>query len=186
MIGCAEFILVYDWTFEYLRRCYGEEALVRYWQEAISRDSQRHAWELITQKGFAGMEEYWGHTLAEEEAGYTSVRTDNAFRIDMYACPSQGLLKQHQQQCYADYCEHCMGWIEPLLREAGFVVHHEHNHNCMCWWEIVPAENPPPPSLPGALAGADDIRLKPEWNTDALHRWIASVKEDCTDNKGCY
>jgi len=118
MIGCAEFILGYDWTFEYLRRTYGEQAVRRYWAECISHDSQRHARELIIPRGFAGMEEYWGHTLAEEEAGYTSVRRGNAFRLDMYACPSQGLLKERGQECYHDYCEHCMGWVDPVLREG--------------------------------------------------------------------
>lgn len=179
MIGCAEFILAYDFTFEYLRQNYGDDALVRYWQQAISVDSQRHARELIIPHGFDGMEQYWGHTLAEEEAGYTSARTASAFRMDMYACPSQGILKERGQERYADYCEHCMGWIEPVLREAGFVMHHEHNHNCMCWWEIVPADasGTSSPTRPGELAGADDIRLKPGWDTGRIHRWIASRKQ---------
>jgi len=182
MIGCAEFILGYDFTFEYLRRTYGPEAVVRYWQEAISVDSQRHARELIVPKGFDGMAEYWGHTLAEEEAGYTSARAENVYRIDMYACPSQGLLKQRGQEHYADYCEHCMGWLEPLMADAGFVIHHEHNHNCMCWWEIVPARGPghpgpaSGPTQPGELAGPDDIRLKPGWDTGRIDRWVGSVR----------
>lgn len=172
MIGCAKFIFSYDWTFEYLRRQYGEDAVRRYWREAISRDSQSHARELIAAGGFDGMEEYWGHTLAEEEAGYTSARTDNAFRIDMTACPSQGLLKERGQEHYADYCEHCMGWIEPVLRDAGFVIHHAHNHNCQCYWEIVPAASTAPLSAPGELVGKDDIRLKPGWNTGNIHEWV--------------
>ena len=183
MIGCAEFILGYDFTFEYLRRKYGDEALVRYWQEAISVDSQRHARELIIpgvlageRAGFDGMAEYWGHTLAEEEAGYTSARTENAYRIDMFACPSQGILKQRGQECFADYCEHCMGWLEPLMREARFAIHHEHNHNCQCWWEIVPGKDSPPPSGAGELAGDDDVRLKPGWDTGRVDRYVSSTR----------
>ena len=76
MLGCAEFCGYYDWTFEYLRRLAGEEAVAEYWLEAISRDSQRHAYELIKSKGFAGMDEYWGHTLGEEEAGYVALLGD--------------------------------------------------------------------------------------------------------------
>ena len=173
MIGCAEFILGYDWTFEYLRRTYGEPAVRRYWEECISVDSQSHARELIIPGGIAGMEEYWGHTLAEEEAGYTSVRGEGVFRIDMYACPSQGLLKARGQECYPDYCEHCMGWIAAVLREAGFVAHHGHNHNCQCYWEIVPLGDPPALSEPGTLAGDDDIRLGLAWDTGNIHTWLA-------------
>lgn len=175
MIGCAQFILAYDWTFEYLRRTYGEDAVRRYWQECISLDSQQHGRELIIGGGFDGMEQYWGHTLKEEEAGYTVTRTAGAFRIDMHACPSQGLLRERGQACYHDYCEHCMGWIEPVLREAGFVVHHAHNHNCQCYWEIVGAEDVPPLSAPGQLADKHDIRLRDGWDTGEVHVWIASV-----------
>jgi hypothetical protein len=167
MIGCAEFILVYDWTFEYLHRCYGPPAVERYWAEAISQDSQRHARELIIPGGFDGMEKYWGHTLAEEEAGYTSRRTAHAFRLDMYACPSQGILKEQGQSEYPDYCQHCIGWTLPVLQEAGFKVFHEHDHDCHCYWEIVPKDAPGPVSTPAELAGPDDIRLKPAW--DAAH-----------------
>lgn len=177
MIGCAEFILNYDFTFEYLRRNYGEEAVHAYWAEAISIDSQVHARELIIPRGFDGMAEYWGHTLAEEEAGYTSARTGEVYRIDMYACPSQGLLKKRGQSNYHDYCQHCMGWLEPVMREAGFLIHHEHNHDCRCWWEIVRTGAPPPPSEIGALAGATDIRLNPEWQTGRIDRWVESRPE---------
>jgi hypothetical protein len=177
MIGCAEFILGYDWTFAYLLREYGQEAVERYWTECISVDSQTHARELIIPRGFDGMEEYWGHTLAEEEAGYTSVRTPQAFRMDMYACPSQGLLRERGQENYPDYCEHCMGWIKPVMNEAGYVIHHEHDHDCKCWWEFVPAEDSPPPSECGELAGEDDIRQRDEWDRDHVHRWVASEKQ---------
>ena len=123
------------------------------------------------------MAEYWGHTLAEEAAGYTSVRTPRAFRMDMYACPSQGLLKERGQQNYPDYCEHCMGWIKPVMDEAGYVIHHEHDHDCKCWWEIVLAADTPPPSETGDLAGTDDIRDHPAWDKSHVHRWVASEKQ---------
>ena len=43
VIGCQDFCGHYDWTFEYLRREFGEEAVRDYWEQAISVDSQRHA-----------------------------------------------------------------------------------------------------------------------------------------------
>ena len=57
MIGVQDFIGYYDWTFEYLRSNYGEQAVQDYWLRAISIDSQRHARALIEAKGFNGMEE---------------------------------------------------------------------------------------------------------------------------------
>ena len=159
MIGVQDFIGYYDWTFEYLRRNYGEEALRDYWLRGISQDSQRHARELIEAKGFEGMREYWAYTLAEEEAGYTIQQTEDYFRIDMFNCPSKGHLIQRGLRAYHDYCEHCMAWVGPMLEEAGFTADTEHNHRGQCYLEIHRRENPssePPPDR-----GPDDVRRLP-------------------------
>ncbi len=173
MIGVQDFVGYYAWTFEYLRRKYGEEAVRDYWHRAISLDSQRHARALIMARGFEGMAAYWGHTLAMEEAGYTFQRGAEYFRIDMFACPSQGYLDRHGLAFYHDYCEHCMGWIKPLMDDAGFVVHHEHNHRGQCYWEMQPATEAsatPPPDR-----GPQDVRnLPPEvWAQARRHRYVA-------------
>lgn len=65
---------------------------------------------------------------------------------------------------YHDYCDHCMGWIGPVMREAGFVVDHEHNHRGQCWWEMRRVEDKTPPSHPGELSGSSDVRLRPGWH----------------------
>jgi len=179
MIGCQDFCGYYDWTFEFLRRNYGEQTVKDYWEEAISRDSQRHARDLIISKGFEGMAEYWGHTLAEEEAGYCITRTEDVFRIDMFACPSKGFLIQHRLAAYRDYCEHCLGWIKPIMDEAGFSIAHEHNHRGQCWWEIRSKENVAArissesmPSAVGEIAGDKDVRLHPNWQSDSHHLYL--------------
>lgn len=178
MIGCQDFCGYYDWTFEYLRRTYGEEAVRLYWEEAIARDSQRHARDLIVSKGFDGMEAYWGHTLAEEQAGYVAMRTEDAYRIDMHACPSMGFLIAHGLKAYHDYCDHCMGWIRVIMDEAGFVIHHEHNHKGQCWWEMRRRGRPGRPSAVGELSGSNDVRLREDWKSKRHHLFINSVRTD--------
>ena len=56
-----------------------------------------------------------------------------------------------------------MGWIGPTMAEAGFVIDHEHNHGGRCWWEMRRKDDPTPPSAPGALSGAEDVRLRADW-----------------------
>jgi hypothetical protein len=163
MIGCAEFIGAYDFTFEYLRRTFGEDALRCYWETAVSVDSQRHARELIIPGGFEGMEEYWGHTLAEEEAGYVAVRTEDAYRIDMHACPSLGYLLERGEPLYHDYCGHCLGWIKPVMDEAGFVIFTEHNSRGQCYWEMRRAHENATVSAPGEITGDRDVRRREDW-----------------------
>lgn len=161
MLGCYDFCGHYEWTFAWLAARGGEALLHEYWDEAIHRDSQRHARALILAKGFEGMKEYWGHTLAEEAAGYQTTATDKVFRIDMHRCPSKGFLLRNGLEQFPDYCDHCIGWIGPLLKEAGYGVHHEHNHCGQCWWEIF--REPQPPSAPGTLAGPADVRTRAGW-----------------------
>ena len=167
MTGVYDFCGHYDWTFEWLRAQGGEELVRQYWDEAIHRDSQRHASELIRKQGFAGMAAYWGHTLKDEGAGYHTTAGEGVFRIDMRECPSIGFLLRNGLRAYHDYCDHCMGWIGPMLKEAGFAADHEHNHGGQCWWELRRASDNTPPSEPGKLAGSDDVRLRAEWKRSA-------------------
>ena len=138
MIGCYDFCGHYDWTFRWLQERGGRSLLVRYWEEAICKDSQRHAADLIEEKGVEGMEEYWGETLADEapDGGYRAARGEGSFWIEMTDCPSRGFLLRNGIEFSGDYCDHCIGWIGPLMEKAGYAVDHDHNHCGQCWWEF--------------------------------------------------
>jgi len=173
VIGVQDFIRYYDWTFEYLRRQYGEDAVECYWTEAIAFNSQNHANLLIQAKGLKGMAEYWGHTLDSEEAGYRATLGPDYFRIDMYECPSKGLLIKIVQEEYHDYCQHCIGWIKPIMDAAGFLIDHEHNHQGQCWWEMYPA-NAKGHISPSPVRDEDDVRRRPAWGQDKHDLWLGS------------
>jgi hypothetical protein len=175
MIGVYDFCGHYEWTFEWLRQRGGEELVDDYWVKAIAEDSQSHAWALI-QKGFPGMAEYWGHTLVEEGAGYKTVMTDRIYRFDMHECPSKGFLIDNKLEQYHDYCDHCMGWIKPLMDRAGFDIHHEHNHCGRCWWEIVKKDDKTPPTPKGGLS-ADDVRNCPDWQSQKIDTFTNSQRK---------
>jgi hypothetical protein len=162
MIGCYDFCGHYEWTFEWLRAQGGEPLVREYWDAAIARDSQTPVAALFA-KGIAGMKEYWRHSLEQEMAGYEITATEAVFRIDMHACPSKGFLIHNGLVQYHDYCDHCMGWIGPMMKDAGFVIDHAHNHHGQCWWEMRRAEDATPPSGPGELSGASDVRLRADW-----------------------
>jgi hypothetical protein len=164
MIGVYDFCGHYEWTFAWLHAQGGEALVRKYWDEAINSDSQRHAAELIVQKGFSGMAEYWGHTLAQERAGYHTTLRERLFRIDMHDCPSKGFLIRNKLEQYHDYCDHCIGWIGPMLKQSGFVIDHEHNHCGQCWWEIRHASDSSKPSESGSVSGSHDVRRRPDWS----------------------
>ncbi|MBP8256252.1 MAG: hypothetical protein KAX37_02925 [Opitutaceae bacterium] len=170
MIGCYDFCGHYEWTFAWLERAGGRELVREYWARAIAGDSKRAIRDLIREKGFEGMQEYWGPTLVEEspDLGFAITQGAYAFRIDIHDCPSKGFLIRNGLEQFGDYCDHCMGWIGPMLREAGYVIDHEHNHCGQCWWEMRPAGTAPGHAPVGEVAGAKDVRHRPEWRRDGV------------------
>ncbi len=181
MMGCYDFCGHYEWTFAWLERAGGPALLREYWTEAIAGDSQRHARELIRRDGFAGMASYWQHTLTEEspDLGFRISRAPDSFRIDIHECPSKGFLLRNGLQQHHDYCDHCIGWTGPIMRDAGFVIDHEHNHRGQCWWEFRAAS-------PASVAAADeqavdfDVRRLAGWNPPGttLDRFVRATSPD--------
>ena len=185
MIGVYDFNGHYEWTFAWLERQGGAQLLHEYWDKAIHGDSQEHAAKAILQQGIPGMQKYWGHTLDQEGGSHQTTATETVFRIDMHDCPSKGFLIRNQLQQHADYCDHCMGWIGPMLKRAGFVIDHQHNHCGQCWWEMRRAADSHPPSQPGELSGPHDVRLRPDWHPasatlDAYSRATSPEQKDTT------
>ena len=174
MLGARDFVGYYDWTFRYLEREYGPDALEQYWREAIAFDAQQHARRLFLEKGFDGMHDYWRRTLEMEEAGYAVSRSENHFRIDMFDCPSLGYLIEHGLHAYHDYCAHCIGWIGPLMKEAGFVVDHEHNHLGQCYFEMRCADQGVNGREPPPVRGCTDVRNSAPWNQGIHHLYLQS------------
>ncbi len=164
MIGVYDFCGHYEWTFNWMEKRYGKDYLYRYYDECIHWDAQTHAKKLILEKGFEGMQEYWGHTLVDEGAEYTTRSGDDYFRIDMHDCPSKGFLIRNGLEQHEDYCDHCMGWIGPLMEEAGFSIDHEHNHKGQCWWVFHrKGEEKPAEAL---QSDENDVKIKANWHTD--------------------
>ncbi|MGE9290289.1 MAG: hypothetical protein ACQKBT_04815 [Puniceicoccales bacterium] len=166
MLGCYDFCGHYEWTFSWLENRGGEALLLRFWENAISRDSQLHAREMIARGGLEGMKEYWGYTLAEEspDLDFHLSAKEGVFRIDMHDCPSKGFLVRNHLHQYSDYCDHCIGWIGPMMRDSGFVVDHEHNHQGQCWWEMRSVEDDTVPGAVGTIAGDFDVRAFQNWD----------------------
>ncbi len=173
MIGCYDFCGHYEWTFAWLEEQGGHELVLDYWDEAIRGDSQRHAAELIETLGFEGMKQYWGQVLEEEGAGYEVSEWPGVFRIDMHACPSKGFLIRNGLVQYRDYCDHCMGWIGGMMRAAGYVIDHEHNHAGQCWWEMRRAGD-----RAAAVSPVNDVRNLPGWETDAMDVYHRATHPD--------
>ena len=171
MLGCHDFCGHYDWTFHYVYRCWGQEAVRRLWGEAIGGEAQQHYSESALRAGLRGLYEQWSKTGVEESCDWTFTLDEakNVLRLDMRECPSKGFLIKNDLHAYDDYCDHCMGWMIPLLTKVGVeVIEHEHNHCGQCWVTMRMQDRP---SQPLQIDVDVDIRNDARWKRGHLDRW---------------
>ncbi|MCE9591209.1 MAG: hypothetical protein K8S99_11870 [Planctomycetes bacterium] len=181
MLGCHEFCGYYDWTFRHMRQHHGQQAVRDLWEHAIGRDSQMHYLLAGKDRGLAGLYDCWVKTGEDEHCDWTFTLDEerNVLRCDMRKCPSKGFLIENDLANDEDYCDHCAGWIKPMLAELGLTFDHEHNHAGQCWWEMHPKEGPWQP-----LDLDIDIRKSPRWNAGFLERWKNGQRLPILDEGG--
>ncbi|MDY0170638.1 MAG: hypothetical protein RBS80_29120 [Thermoguttaceae bacterium] len=169
MLGCQDFCGYYDWTFHYMRRRWGNDSLQRLLREAIGGESQRHYAEAGARAGLRGLYDTWTKTGEDEHCDWTFTLDErkNVLRCDMRQCPSKGFLNENDLNADEDYCNHCTGWMIPLLEGIGSeLLEHEHNHCGQCWFTIRMKDRPS-----GKLHVEGDIRNDPRWGCGYLDRW---------------
>ena len=82
--------------------------------------------QLVADKGIQGMKEYWIHTLSEEGAKYKINATEDEFIIEMYECPSVGILRRNRHiKRYPEYCRHCDILYRRIIEKYGFTYNYE-------------------------------------------------------------
>ena len=169
MLGCHDFCGYYEWTFHYARRRWGQAGFAALLADSIGRDSQEHYAKAAERAGLRGLYEAWIKTGEDEHCDWTWTldEENNVLRSDMRECPSKGFLVKNDLNADVDYCNHCAGWVIPLLNGVGAeMVEHEHNHCGQCWFTIRMKNRP---SKPQQFDG--DIRNDPRWNRGYLDRW---------------
>ena len=118
MIPSDHFVRFYNEVFKYLE-AKGEGELEKYWLE-ISHHQEHHCLELFKTKGLKGMYEYWEHIRIEENCDMTLTLTDDCLTLEMHKCPSLSKVLDNDATPSERYCDHCAGWIKPLIEKAGF------------------------------------------------------------------
>jgi hypothetical protein len=180
MLGCHDFCGYYEWTFHHIRQTFGQRGVHEFWAGAIAADSQQAYADAAMRARLRGLLEVWTKTGQDEHCdwSFTLDEQKNALRWDMRQCPSKGFLIESDLNADEDYCDHCMGWIVPLLQRAGAeVAGHQHNHRGQCWGEMRIKGVPYTP-----LELADDIRNDPRWQHGYLHTFAdgqATGEDDC-------
>ena len=118
MIPSDHFTRFYNEVFKFLES-QGEDHLERYFLE-ISKNQEKHILGLIEEKGFEGMLQYWSVIRDEENCELDLGYDDDKFELRMHLCPSLTKAKDNDAETWGRYCDHCAGWIGPIMDKTGY------------------------------------------------------------------
>lgn len=118
MIPSDHFTRFYNEVFKFLE-AQGEAVLQDYFLE-ISKNQEKHILQLIEEQGFEGMYQYWSKIRDEENCDLDLGYDDDQFKLTMHLCPSLTKAKDNDAKPFARYCDHCAGWIGPIMDKTGY------------------------------------------------------------------
>ena len=117
MIPSDHFVRFYNEVFKALQEK-GHGHVERYWRE-LGRLQGAELAEAFREGGIKACHEYWSRIRDEENCRATLTLTDDYFEFRMDRCPSLSKVLDNDASPCDIYCDHCMGWIEPVMEAAG-------------------------------------------------------------------
>ena len=118
MIPSDHFVRFYNEVFKYIS-AKGEAELKKYY-DRVSKNQEYHCLDLFKEKGLQGMFEYWEHIKHEENCDMVNFLDDDCYSFEFFSCPSLSKAVDNDAGPCPEYCNHCPGWIMPIMTKAGF------------------------------------------------------------------
>lgn len=116
MIPSDHFVRFYNEVFKALERK-GRCHIVAYWRE-LGRLQTRELAARFRAGGIQACHKYWKRIRDEENCEADLKLTKNYFEFRMKRCPSLSKALDNDATPSALYCDHCMGWVEPVMKAA--------------------------------------------------------------------
>ena len=118
MIPSDHFVRFYNEVFKYISSK-GKAELEKYY-DRVSKNQEYHCLDLFCKKGLQGMYEYWEHIRIEENCDMVNRLEEDCYSFEFFSCPSLSKAVDNDAGACPEYCNHCPGWILPLMTKAGF------------------------------------------------------------------
>ncbi len=117
MIPSDHFVRFYNEVFKTLREL-GHTHLKDYWRE-LGQMQTRKLGAYFREGGLQACYDYWNRIVHEENCRAELELTPEYFEFRMRKCPSLSKVLDNDAVACELYCDHCMGWIEPVMQAAG-------------------------------------------------------------------
>ena len=118
MIPSDHFVRFYNEVFKYIA-AKGEKELRKYY-DRVSKNQEYHCLDLFRTKGLRGMYEYWEHIRIEENCDMINRLSEDCYSFEFFSCPSLSKVIDNDAAPCPEYCNHCPGWIFPIMTKANF------------------------------------------------------------------
>lgn len=118
MLPSDHFVMMYNELFKMLEER-SHHDLTSYWKEIASLQ-QSILGPYIERDGLKGMYEYWAHIIEEENCEAEMALSEEYFEFTMHRCPSLSKNLDNDAGLFPLYCDHCAGWIEPVMKRYGY------------------------------------------------------------------
>lgn len=117
MIPSDHFVRFYNEVFKYL----DEQGDLREYYDRIAANQMNFCSKLFKEKGVQGMYEYWERIRIEENCDMNLEIKGDSLVLTMNKCPSLSKNLDNDAGLCEKYCDHCPGWVIPVVEAAGFV-----------------------------------------------------------------
>jgi hypothetical protein len=117
VIPSDHFVRYYNEVFKALEEK-GLDHLVGYWNGVGDLQKQELA-ETFRQGKLQACHDYWARILKEENCVGRLTLTPDYFEFCMDRCPSLSKVLDNDAAACQYYCDHCMGWVRPVMDAAG-------------------------------------------------------------------
>ena len=118
MIPSDHFVRFYNEVFKFIVAKGGNE--IDKYYDRISKNQEYHCLSLFKEKGLRGMFEYWEHIKIEENCDMVNHLDEDCYSFEFFSCPSLSKAVDNDADPCPEYCNHCPGWILPLMTKTGF------------------------------------------------------------------
>lgn len=118
MIPSDHFVRFYNEVFKFIVAKGGNE--IGKYYDRISQNQEYHCLSLFKEKGLRGMFEYWEHIRIEENCDMVNHLDEDCYSFEFFSCPSLSKAVDNDAGPCPEYCNHCPGWILPLMTKTGF------------------------------------------------------------------
>jgi hypothetical protein len=120
MIPSDHFVRFYNEVFKFFDLC--GELHVKNYYKFISEEQERYCSRLWAEKKLMGMYEYWERIRIEENCDMIHSVEDGCYMFKFNGCPSLKKICDNDASAFPMYCDHCPGWILPIMSKGGFYV----------------------------------------------------------------